>query len=103
MSIRIDQETCIGCGRCAAVCPGTLIDLQGQQAVMKYPKDCWGCAACIKECPFGAIRYFLGADIGGTGSCMYVTTEQNILHWNIIKQDGTKIVVDTDRTNANQY
>ena len=26
MSIRINQERCIGCGQCIDVCPGSLID-----------------------------------------------------------------------------
>lgn len=42
MSIRINDR-CIGCGRCADVCPGSLIDVIGKKAVMQYPEDCWGC------------------------------------------------------------
>lgn len=67
MSIRMNEARCIGCGRCAEVCPGTLIELQNKKAVMCYPKDCWGCVSCVKECPVGAIDFFLGADIGGCG------------------------------------
>ena len=43
-----------------------------QKAVMKYPKNCWGCVSCVKECKAGAIDFFLGADIGGNGSIMNV-------------------------------
>ena len=49
MSIRIKQERCIGCGQCIDVCPGSLIDRNGQgKAWMHYPKDCWGCVSCVK-------------------------------------------------------
>ena len=103
MSIRINKDKCIGCGRCTEVCPGTLIDLSEQKARMRYPKDCWGCVSCVKECPVGAIEFFLGADIGGNGSIMNVKEEGNILRWNIQKQDGTVTTIEVDRRNSNQY
>ncbi len=103
MSIRINKEKCIGCGKCMEVCPGTLIDFQDQKATMKYPKDCWGCVSCVKECPVGAIEIFLGADIGGNGSYMNVTAKGDMLCWNITKQDGTVTTIDVDRRNSNQY
>lgn len=103
MSIRINKEKCIGCGKCTEICPGTLIALCDKKAVMKYPRDCWGCVSCVKECPMGAIEFFLGADIGGNGSTMNVTAEGDILHWNISKWDGTQTIIDVDRKNANQY
>ena len=69
MSIAIDKQKCIGCGRCRNVCPGSLIKLDSDnRAYIKYPKDCWGCTSCIKECPEYEICFFLGADIGGLGS-----------------------------------
>ena len=69
MSIIIDKEKCRKCGKCTQVCPGSLIkkDEDGK-AFIKYPKDCWGCCSCIKECQFDAIGLYLGADIGGMGS-----------------------------------
>lgn len=103
MSIRINREKCVGCGRCMDVCPGTLIAYQENKACMKYPKDCWGCVSCVKECPVGAIDFFLGADIGGKGSTMHVSSEGDILRWEIQKIDGTKKVIDVDRKNANKY
>ncbi|MFR1501053.1 MAG: ferredoxin family protein [Ruminococcus sp.] len=39
MSIAIDQNACIGCGKCHDVCPGTLIHLNAdRKAFIKYPK-----------------------------------------------------------------
>ena len=108
MSIRINQEKCIGCGRCEGVCPGTLICLEKKsdgtkKAKMLYQRDCWGCVSCVKECPRQAIEFFLGADIGGRGSTMTVTNEKDILHWNINKFDGTKTVIDVNRKKPNKY
>ena len=69
MSIVINKEKCAGCGQCSIVCPGSLIKMgEDKKAYMKYPKDCWGCSSCIKECKFEAIALYLGADMGGMGS-----------------------------------
>ena len=45
MSIAIDSMKCRACGKCLDVCPGSLI-VRGEdkKAVIRYPKDCWGCA-----------------------------------------------------------
>ena len=103
MSIRIDQKKCVGCRKCSEVCPGTLIVMEDKKAVMKYPKNCWGCVSCVKECPAGAIEFYLGADIGGNGSVMNVTTEGDILHWNIVSAGGQQTTIDVDRRNSNKY
>ena len=69
MSIAIKKEKCAGCRKCTSVCPGSLIKTdEDGKAYIKYPRDCWGCASCLKECKFGAIEFYLGADIGGIGS-----------------------------------
>lgn len=103
MSIRIQSETCIGCGRCEEVCPGSLISLKDGKARIGYPKDCWGCVSCIKECSSGAIDFFLGADIGGRGAVMQVISEGDILHWKIKRRDGTEVVIDVNRSSSNCY
>lgn len=103
MSIRINRERCVGCGKCARVCPGTLISISNQRAVMNYPRDCWGCASCVKECPYGAVEFFLGADMGGNGSWLSVEQEGAIMHWNIRKADGSVHTIDIDRRDSNNY
>ena len=83
MSIIIDKEKCKKC--------------------MRYPKDCWGCSSCIKECKFGAIALYLGADIGGMGSKMTVNAEDGKLYWNIEKRDGTTEQVVINQKESNKY
>ena len=104
MSIRIDKDKCIGCGRCREVCPGTLIKLDGERrAYIKYPRDCWGCTSCIKECPVYAIRFYLGADIGGMGSLVHTEKSGDILSWIIDRPDGSRSIIEVDQKESNKY
>ena len=108
MSIRINQEKCIGCGRCEGVCPGTLICLEKKsdgtkKAKMLYLRDCWGCVSCVKECPRQAIEFFLGADIGGRGSVMTVEKDGQFNNWNIVKPDGELKTIIVDSKSSNKY
>lgn len=104
MSIVINKNKCVGCGRCMDVCPGSLIKLDGEnRAFIKYPKDCWGCTSCIKECRSYAIGFFLGADMGGTGSIVHTEDEGDILKWVVDMPDGSKMVMEIDRNESNKY
>lgn len=73
------------------------------KAFIKYPKDCWGCTSCIKECPMHAISFYLGADIGGMGSKVHTEENGDILKWVIEKYDGTVSEIDIDRKESNKY
>ena len=104
MSIAIDKDKCIGCGKCLTVRPGSLIKRgKNGRAFIKYPKDCWGCTSCIKECPVYAIRFFLGADIGGMGSLMHTQSDGDVLRWIIEKSDGQISEIVVDRKESNKY
>ena len=108
MSIIIDQGKCIGCKRCHDVCPGTLIKInENKKAFIKYPKDCWGCTSCIKECPIQAISFFLGEDIGGKGCKVHtekVKGEKNdIVRWFFELNDGSVKTIDIDPKESNKY
>lgn len=104
MSIAIDKVKCKGCGGCMDVCPGSLIkkDAEGK-AFIKYPRDCWGCCSCIKECKFDAIALYLGADMGGMGSRLTVKARDNFLDWNITKTDGTIDTIVINKKESNKY
>lgn len=104
MSIMIDKNKCIGCGRCCKVCPGSLIKSgDDKKAFIKYPKDCWGCTSCIKECPVHAVSLYLGADMGGQGSLVHTEKEGDILRWIIQKQNGEISEIDVNQKESNKY
>lgn len=104
MSIAINHDKCTGCRQCLKVCPGSLIKLtESKKAFIKYPEDCWGCSSCLKECRFGAISFYLGADIGGMGSKLLTDIEGDIVHWKIEKTNGEFFVIDVNRKDSNQY
>lgn len=104
MSIAIDREKCIGCGKCHEVCPGTLIKIGAdKKAYIKYPKDCWGCTSCVKECPVYAIRFYLGADMGGLGSFMHIEKSDGLLRWIIENPNGKVSEIVTNPKESNKY
>ena len=104
MSIRIIKDKCVACNKCIDVCPGSLIYKdEDKKMFIKYPKDCWGCTACLKQCNFGAIKYFLGADIGGEGGSLYTKDEGNYLHWHITDKLGKENIITIDKRESNKY
>ncbi len=105
MSIQIDKNKCISCGKCGNVCPGNLIynDLQGK-AFIKYPEDCWDCTACIKECPAQAIKLYLEEGIGGKGGYLYTSQERkDCLIWHMVDKFGKEKVISINRKVSNAY
>ena len=104
MSIVINKNKCVGCGQCSTVCPGSLIKLgQDKKAYIKYPRDCWGCSSCLKECKFEAIALYLGADMGGMGSLVHTEKEGDILRWIVERTDGTTTEIRVNQKESNQY
>jgi ferredoxin len=48
-------DACIGCGRCASLCPMNNIALKERRP--KWSESCTHCMACIAGCPALAIEY----------------------------------------------
>ena len=104
MSIRIDTNRCTGCGLCIEICPGNLIKPgPSGKAYLKRPEECWGCASCLKECRFGALSYYLGADMGGDGAEMRVEFDGPLSRWIIRRPGEEAVVITVDRRKSNSY
>ncbi|HBL36508.1 MAG TPA: hypothetical protein DD734_07035 [Firmicutes bacterium] len=54
--ICINQDRCIHCGACTAVCATTALRLGGAESTLTYDENsCVDCGNCIKACPLRAI------------------------------------------------
>jgi len=94
MTVRIDRTLCNGCGkarepRCAAVCPVDLLyrDSSNRCAIRDL-RDCWDCAACIKECPRQAIEMYLPVQLGGRGSTLRAGMTGDRIIWKLTGPNG---------------
>jgi NAD-dependent dihydropyrimidine dehydrogenase PreA subunit len=59
-TLKLDQKTCIGCGRCPEVCPHQVFRLTGKKAVISDLDACMECSACALNCPVKAITVDAG-------------------------------------------
>lgn len=57
VSVIIDLEKCVGCGKCKSVCGVGAIQLENRKAVVNH--TCVECGRCIRVCPREAIRFNL--------------------------------------------
>ena len=79
------------------------LEIIENKAKIRQVKDCWGCTACVKSCAVNAIGYYLGADIGGSGSLLYVKDKGEILEWIIDKVNEKKEKIIVCKSDSNQY
>ncbi len=104
MSIQIKENKCVGCRRCVEVCPGNLIKInEKNKAFIRHIEDCWGCTSCMKECPVKAIRFFLGADMGGAGGTFTVSQSEKLSIWTFEDIQGRETSIEVNKKDANKY
>ncbi len=104
MSVRIDQNLCVGCRRCVEVCPGNLIRIgEDGKAAVRSIRDCWGCTSCMKECSTGAIDLFLGPDLEGRGTVLHVKKARTGFTWTCIDKHQKEKSISIDASQSNKY
>lgn len=59
-TLKLDQPTCIGCGRCLEVCPHQVFELTLKKAAVRDLDACMECGACALNCPVKAISVDAG-------------------------------------------
>lgn len=52
----ITKDKCIGCGKCANVCPILAISMENTRHPVVDHEICLGCGVCARNCPVGAIH-----------------------------------------------
>ena len=50
----VQQEVCIGCGRCISVCPQSCFKKENGKAII-HQSNCLHCGSCMEICPAGAV------------------------------------------------
>ena len=59
-TLELDQEKCIGCGMCAAVCPHGVFEVDERKAQVVDLDACIECGACAGTCPVEALKVNAG-------------------------------------------
>jgi len=55
VTLRLDEEVCIGCGACVSVCPQQVFVVEDGKARLVDRDGCMECGACANNCPVAAI------------------------------------------------
>lgn len=54
MAVKVDKDTCIGCGACIETCPVEVLEMKGDKVAYKGD-GCIECGACVSTCPVEAL------------------------------------------------
>ena len=60
VTLELDAEKCVGCGRCAEVCPHGVFLIEEKKAAVVDRDACMECGACARNCPVEAIAVDAG-------------------------------------------
>jgi len=60
-TLRLEQDGCMGCGMCLAVCPQEVFVMAHGKARISEQDACMECGACMMNCPAGVIWVQSGA------------------------------------------
>ena len=55
-TLTLDENACIGCGMCLAVCPHGVFAAQDRKVKIIDRNGCMECGACAMNCPVEALR-----------------------------------------------
>ena len=55
MPVKVNAETCVGCGACCGVCPSGALSLNGEGKAQCDGNTCVDCGACVGTCPTSSI------------------------------------------------
>jgi NAD-dependent dihydropyrimidine dehydrogenase PreA subunit len=59
-TLNLSPDKCVGCGKCAEVCPHGVFKIENSKATIHDKDSCMECGACAKNCPVSAISVSAG-------------------------------------------
>jgi len=60
VTLQLDEDKCVGCGMCLAVCPHAVYSMNNGKARVENRDACMECGACAQNCPAEAVRVQAG-------------------------------------------
>jgi ferredoxin len=60
VTLKLDDEKCIGCGMCLLVCPHAVFSLTNGKVDIVNRDACMECGACAQNCPVNALQVHAG-------------------------------------------
>ena len=55
VTLKLDEEKCMGCGICLSVCPHAVLQLTNGRVEIRNRDACMECGACAQNCPVKAV------------------------------------------------
>jgi len=60
VTLKLDEEKCVGCGMCLFVCPHAVLRPTNGRVEIKDRDACMECGACSQNCPVEAVSVRAG-------------------------------------------
>ena len=60
VTLKLDQEKCVGCGMCLVVCPHEVLSMNNGHVRIENRDLCMECGACAQNCPTDAVTVRAG-------------------------------------------
>lgn len=60
VTLKLDQEKCVGCGMCLVVCPHEVLSMNNGHVRIEKRDICMECGACSRNCPTDAVTVRAG-------------------------------------------
>lgn len=87
VTLRLEEEKCVGCGMCLLVCPRAVLSLRDSTVQIVNRDACMECGACARNCPAEALRVRPGVGCAaavinaklkrkGSSSCCTIDSDQ---------------------------